>query len=166
MLRSKFRGGDNATRHINNIIAPGFPCQRLVIVEVYTPSGSWSSYPPHKHDVHKVAPDGSLIEADLEEVYYFKIDRAGGYAMQRVYTGEDSPLAVAGYPIDAVMVVHNNDAVIVPEGYHPVTSAPGYLTYYLNILAGSAQALTATDDPAHTWVKSTYQARDPRIPIY
>ncbi len=162
----EIRGGDNATRHINSIIPPVFACQRLVIVEVYTPSGNWSSYPPHKHDVHNVAPDGTLIEADLEEIYYYKIDRPGGYAMQRVYTGADSPLAQAGFPIDAAMVVHSDDVVLVPEGYHPVTSAPGYLTYYLNVLAGSAQVLTATDDPDHTWVKSTYQSRDPRIPIY
>jgi 5-deoxy-glucuronate isomerase len=162
----EIRGGDNATRHINNIIPPGFGCQRLVVVEVYTPSGNWSSYPPHKHDVHRVAPDGTLIEADLEEVYYYKIDRAGGYAMQRVYTGADSPLAQAGYPIDAAVVVHTDEVVLVPEGYHPVTSAPGYMTYYLNVLAGSAQVLTATDDPTHAWVKETYQERDPRVPVY
>jgi 5-deoxy-glucuronate isomerase len=162
----EIRGGDNATRQINRIMPPGFPCSRLVVVEVYTPSGSWSSYPPHKHDVHKVNPDGSLLEADLEEVYYYKIDRPEGYAFQRIYTGADSPLKLAGHPFDCVVMARDNAAVLVPEGYHPVTSAPGYNTYYLNILAGSAQSLAASDDPQYAWVKGTYRSRDPRVPLY
>jgi 5-deoxy-glucuronate isomerase len=137
-----------------------------VVVEVYTPPGSWSSYPPHKHDVHRVAADGTLIEADLEEVYFYKIDRPGGFAYQRIYTDATSPLHQAGYPIDAVLIARDNDAVLVPEGYHPVVSAPGYTTYYLNILAGSAQSLANVDDPAHAWVKDAYHGRDPRVPIY
>jgi 5-deoxy-glucuronate isomerase len=162
----EIRGGDNATRQINGILPPGFPCDRLVIVEVYTPSGNWSSYPPHKHDIHKVAADGTLIEADLEEVYYFKIDKPEGFAYQRVYTDPESPLHVAGKPIDAVILARDGDAVLVPEGYHPVVAAPGYNCYYLNVLAGSAQSLANTDDPAHTWVKHSYRGRDPRIPMY
>ncbi|MEN9936763.1 MAG: 5-deoxy-glucuronate isomerase, partial [Chloroflexota bacterium] len=71
----EIRGGDNATRQINGIIPPGFPCHRLVIVEVYTPGGSWSSYPPHKHDVHKTDAAGTVLEADLEEIYYYKFDK-------------------------------------------------------------------------------------------
>jgi 5-deoxy-glucuronate isomerase len=148
------------------MIAPGFDCHRLVVVEVYTPSGSWSSYPPHKHDVHKEHDDGQLLEADLEEVYYYKIDKPGGFAIQRVYTGADSPLQQAGTPIDALVLARSDDVVLVPEGYHPVTSAPGYTTYYLNVLAGSAQALTATEDPQHAWVRSSYTSKDPRVPIY
>jgi 5-deoxy-glucuronate isomerase len=162
----ELRGGDNASRQINGIIRPGFGCDRLVVVEVYTPSGNWSSYPPHKHDVHAVDADGKLLEADLEEIYYYKIDRPEGYAFQRIYTGETSPLQRAGDPIDAVLTARNNDLVLVPEGYHPVVSAPGYTTYYLNALAGSAQALTARDDPAYTWVKDSYKGKDPRVPIY
>jgi 5-deoxy-glucuronate isomerase len=162
----EIRGGDNATRHINNMIAPGFDCHRLVVVEVYTPSGSWSSYPPHKHDVHRQEAGGALVEADLEEVYYYKIDRPGGFAIQRIYTGADSPLQQAGTPIDAVVLARNDDVVLVPEGYHPVASAPGYTTYYLNVLAGSAQALTATEDPQHAWVRSSYTSKDPRVPVY
>ncbi len=162
----EIRGGDNATRQINAIIPPGFPCQRLVVVEVYTPGGNWSSYPPHKHDVHRVAADGTLIEADLEEVYFYKIDRPDGFAYQRIYTDAVSPLHQAGLPIDAVLIAHDNDVVLVPEGYHPVASAPGYTTYYLNILAGSAQSLANVDDPAHSWVKDSYHERDPRVPVY
>jgi 5-deoxy-glucuronate isomerase len=162
----EIRGGDHATRHINRIIPPGFPCGRLVVVEVYTPAGNWSSYPPHKHDIHKVGPDGTLLEADLDEIYYYKIDRPEGYALQRVYTDPESPLHRAGFPIDAAVMARNNDVVLVPEGYHPVSSPPGYTTYYLNVLAGSAQSLAASDDPAYAWVKDTYQERDPRVPIY
>ena len=162
----EIRGGDNVTRQINGIIRPGFDCDRLVVVEVYTPSGNWSSYPPHKHDVHRVGDDGKLLEADLEEVYYYKIDRPEGYAFQRVYTGETSPLHKAGSPFDEVLLLRNDDLVLIPEGYHPVTSTPGYTSYYLNVLAGSAQSLAAADDPQYSWVKDTYRSKDARVPIY
>jgi 5-deoxy-glucuronate isomerase len=162
----EIRGGDHATRQINQMLPPGFPCQRLVLVEVYTPGGNWSSYPPHKHDVHTVDAAGNLVQADLDEVYYYKIDRPEGYALQRVYTDADSPLQRAGHPIDAAVIAHNNDVVLIPEGYHPVSSPVGYTTYYLNVLAGSAQSLAAYDDPDYAWVKGSYQSQDPRVPIY
>lgn len=160
------RGGDNASRQINDLLPPGSPVHRLVLVEVYTPSGNWSSYPGHKHDVHLVDANGRLIEADLEEVYFYKIDKPEGYAYQRVYTDEQSPLHQAGYPIDALVRAEDNCAVIVPEGYHPVVSAPGYTTYYLNVLAGSAQSLANQDDPRYKWVKESYKGVDPRVPLY
>lgn len=153
----EIRGGGNATRQINSILPPGFDCHRLVCVEVYTPSGNWSSYPPHKHDVHRVAPDGTLLEADLEEIYFYKIDKPEGYAYQRVYTDDRR--------IDALMMAHNHDAVLVPEGYHPVVSAHGYTTYYLNFLAGSAQSLANADDPQYAWIKDTWTDKDPRMPV-
>jgi 5-deoxy-glucuronate isomerase len=159
------RGGDNVSRQINDLLPPGSPVHRLVLVEVYTPSGNWSSYPGHKHDVH-IEENGKLIEADLEEVYFYKIDHPNGYAYQRVYTDERSPLHQAGYPIDALVRATDNTAVLVPEGYHPVTSAPGYTTYYLNVLAGSAQSLANQDDPNATWVKTTYKGVDSRVPLY
>lgn len=160
------RGGDNASRQINDLLPPGSPVHRLVLVEVYTPSGNWSSYPGHKHDVHREAADGTLLEADLEEIYFYKIDKPHGYAYQRVYTDEQSPLHQAGYPIDALIRAEENCAVIVPEGYHPVVSAPGYTTYYLNVLAGSAQSLANQDDPRYAWVKESYRGVDPRLPLY
>ncbi|MCB9421719.1 MAG: 5-deoxy-glucuronate isomerase [Ardenticatenaceae bacterium] len=160
------RGGDNVSRQINDLLPPGSPVHRLVLVEVYTPSGNWSSYPPHKHDVHIEDADGNLIEADLEEVYFYKIDKPEGYAYQRVYTDDNSPMQQAGNPIDALVKAENNCAVLVPEGYHPVVSAPGYTTYYLNVLAGSAQSLANQDDPNFTWVKDAYQGVDSRLPLY
>lgn len=153
----EIRGGTNATRQINGILPPGFNCQRIVAVEVYTPSGNWSSYPGHKHDVHREDADGKLLEADLEEIYFYKFDRPGGYAYQRVYNDERS--------IDAVMMAQEHDAVLVPEGYHPVVSAHGYTTYYLNFLAGSAQSLANSDDPDYAWVKDSWTWQDPRLPI-
>jgi 5-deoxy-glucuronate isomerase len=160
------RGGDNVTRQINDLLPPGSPVHRLVLVEVYTPSGNWSSYPPHKHDVHIEDEEGNLVEADLEEVYFYKIDKPEGFAYQRVYTDENSPLHQAGQPIDALVRAENNCAVLVPEGYHPVVSAPGYTTYYLNVLAGSAQSLANQDDPNFTWVKEAYEGIDGRLPLY
>ncbi len=153
----EIRGGANATRQINGIINPGFDCHRLVAVEVFTPSGNWSSYPPHKHDEHRVAPDGTLLEADLEEVYFYKIDRAEGYAIQRVYTQDGR--------LDETLVARSDDVVLVPEGYHPVVSAHGYTTYYLNFLAGSAQSLANSDDPDYAWIKQTWTWKDTRLPL-
>jgi 5-deoxy-glucuronate isomerase len=160
------RGGDNVSRQINDLLPSNSPVHRLVLVEVYTPSGNWSSYPPHKHDIHLKDDQGNLLEADLEEVYFYKIDKPEGYAYQRVYTGQTSPLHKAGCPIDALVRADNNCAVLVPEGYHPVVSAPGYTTYYLNVLAGSAQTLANQDDQKYTWVTETYKQKDNRLPLY
>ena len=81
----EIRGGGTATRQINSIFPPGFDCHRLVCVEVYTPGGNWSSYPPHKHDVHREDENGNLLEADLEEIYFYKMEQTTGFAVQRVY---------------------------------------------------------------------------------
>jgi 5-deoxy-glucuronate isomerase len=153
----EIRGGGNATRQINKMIPPGFDCARLVVVEVYTPSGNWSSYPPHKHDQHRVDENGGLLEADLEEIYFYKIDRPEGYAYQRVYTDDRS--------LDELILVRDSHLVLSPRGYHPVVAAHGYNCYYLNVLAGSAQSLAASDDPAFAWVKDTWTTKDPRLPL-
>jgi len=153
----EIRGGHSATRQINSVFPPGFDCHRLVSVEVYTPGGNWSSYPPHKHDVHREDEQGHILEADLEEIYYYKIDKPRGYAIQRVYNDDRS--------LDAVMVAHHNDMVLVPYGYHPVSAAHGYNCYYLNFLAGSAQSLANSDDPDYAWVQQTWTGKDPRVPM-
>ncbi len=153
----EMRGGANASRQINGMINPGFDCHRLIAVEVYTPSGNWSSYPPHKHDEHRTAPDGSLLEADLEEIYFYKFDRPEGYALQRVYTKDGR--------LDETLLARDSDVVLVPEGYHPVVSAHGYTAYYLNFLAGSAQSLANSDDPDYAWIKGTWTWKDPRLPV-
>jgi 5-deoxy-glucuronate isomerase len=139
------------------MIPPGFPSSRLVVVEVYTPSGNWSSYPPHKHDEHIVDQAGNVLEADLEEIYFYKIDRPEGFAYQRIYTSDRK--------IDELIMARDSHLVLSPQGYHPVVAAPGYNCYYLNMLAGSAQSLAATDDPDHAWVKETWKDQDPRLPL-
>lgn len=148
----EIRGGANATRQINHILKPEFPAQRLLLVEVYTPSGNWSSYPPHKHDIHN-PPD----EVDLEELYYYKVDRPEGYAIQRVYTADGR--------LDQTLTVRDGELVLVPEGYHPVVAAHGYNVYYLNALAGSARSMAASDDPDYAWVRDSWREQDPRVPL-
>jgi 5-deoxy-glucuronate isomerase len=151
-IEVEIRGAGNATRQINKIIRPEFAAHRLLVVEVYTPSGNWSSYPPHKHDVHN--PPG---EVDLEEIYYYRVDRPEGYAIQKVYTPDRS--------IDETITVRDGEMVLIPEGYHPVVAAHGYNVYYLNALAGSARSMAASDDPDYLWVRETWREKDPRVPV-
>ena len=151
--RVEIRGGGNATRQIHHMLTPEFPAQRLLVVEVYTPAGNWSSYPPHKHDVHNPP-----AEVDLEEIYYYRIDRPEGYAIQRVYTADRR--------LDATLTVRDRELVLIPEGYHPVVAAHGYNVYYLNALAGSARSMAASDDPDYAWVRSTWREQDPRVPLF
>jgi len=154
----EFRGGDNASRQINRILPPGSKCNKLVCVEVYTPSGNWSSFPAHKHDERRTDPStGKLTEADLEEIYFYKMDKTQGFAIQKVYNDNRS--------LDELVEAHINDAVLVPEGYHPVIAGHGYNVYYLNFLAGSDQSLANTDDPDHKWVYNTWKSIDSRLPI-
>ena len=148
----EIRGGGNATRQINGIFKPGFPADRLMVVEVYTPSGNWSSYPPHKHDEHRPP-----AEVDLEEFYYYRVDAPEGYAIQKVYTPSRS--------IDETVTVRDGELVLVPEGYHPVVAAHGYNVYYLNALAGSARSMAASDDPDYEWVRNEWRDKDPRLPL-
>jgi 5-deoxy-glucuronate isomerase len=153
----EIRGGDNATRQINSLIEPGFGCQRLVSVEVYTPSGNWSSFPAHKHDERILDENGNVKEARLEETYFYKVDKPQGYAIQQIYSQDRS--------LDEIAVARNNDLVMIPSGYHPVAAGHGYNVYYLNFLTGSDQLLTATDDPDHKWIYDSWSGRDPRIPM-
>jgi 5-deoxy-glucuronate isomerase len=148
----EIRGGGNATRQIHHMIKPGFPAHRLLVVEVYTPAGNWSSYPPHKHDVHNPPQ-----EVDLEEIYYYRVARPEGYAIQKVYTKDRR--------IDQTLTVRDGELVLVPEGYHPVVAAHGYDVYYLNALAGSARSMAASDDPDYAWVRGEWRDKDPRLPL-
>jgi 5-deoxy-glucuronate isomerase len=141
----EIRGAGNAARQINHIVKPEFPAHRLLIVEVFTPSGNWSSFPPHKHDVSNMP-----AEADLEEIYYYRIDPPDGFGLQRLYTADGR--------IDEAYVIHDGDLLLVPEGYHAFAVAQGYTGYYLNILAGneSIRTMQPIDDPAYHWVRSTW----------
>ncbi|HEX4032043.1 MAG TPA: 5-deoxy-glucuronate isomerase [Terracidiphilus sp.] len=152
MVGIEIRGGGNATRQIHDMIPPSFAAHRLIVVEVFTPSGNWSSFPPHKHDVHN--PPG---EVDLEEIYYYRIEKPEGFAIQRVYTRDKH--------LDETLTVRDGELVLIPEGYHPVAAAHGYNVYYLNALAGSARSLAASDDPDYAWVRGAWNEKDPRLPM-
>jgi 5-deoxy-glucuronate isomerase len=144
-VRIEIRGAGNAARQINHIIKPEFEADRLLVVEVYTPNGNWSSVPPHKHDVSRMP-----AEADLEEIYYYRIDPADGFALQRLYT-EDGR-------IDQAWTIKDGDLLLVPEGYHAFAVAHGYTGYYLNILAGAepVRTMQPADDPSYAWVRGTW----------
>src|SRR6266852_4322589 len=149
---SSLRGGGNASRQIVDVMTPAFPADKLMVIEVYTPGGNWSSYPPHKHDVHNPP-----AEVDLDEIYYYRMNRPGAFAHQRLYSSDRQR--------DTVVTVHDGDAVLVHEGYHPVVAGSGYDTYYLNFIAGSARSLAITEDPIHTWIRSSWKDVDPRLPL-
>jgi 5-deoxy-glucuronate isomerase len=146
----EIRGGGNATRQIVDVMPPAFPADRLLVCEVFTPGGNWSSYPPHKHDV-----DDPPREADLEEVYYFRFREANGYGFHRVYNHRHD---------DTLRVTHG-DVVAVRDGFHPFVTAYGYDAYYLNVLAGERRSMAATDDPRFAHFRHQWPLPDPRLPL-
>jgi 5-deoxy-glucuronate isomerase len=159
----ELRGAGQASRQVNNFCRPdSFEADKLIAVEVLTPGGNWSSWPPHKHD-----EDRPPEETQLEEVYYFEIAGQGdtqGLGYQRVYSsGPDRR-------IDVRAEVRTGDVVLVPYGWHgPSMAAPGYDMYYLNVMAGPGEerAWRFCDDPAHAWVRGSWagQALDSRLPM-
>ena len=121
------------------VVADTIAAQRLLVGETYNPPGLWSSYPPHKHDVHEPP-----AESKLEEVYHFRVKPGQGFGIQRVY----------GEGFDETYAVHDRDTVTINKGYHPVAAAPGYRLYYLWILAGEERIMHPREDPDHAWVPS------------
>ena len=151
----ELRGAGQMSRQINNFCGPDTDfADRLIAVEVITPGGNWSSYPPHKHD-----EDVPGVETALEEIYYFEV-ADGGFAYQRAY----------GPGIDILEEVRSGDHVLLPSGYHgPSMAAPGYDLYYLNVMAGPGErAWRFTDDPAHAWIRDSWEGQeiDPRLRRY
>jgi len=119
------------------LVAGGIPAQRLLVGETYNGPGLWSSYPPHKHDVHR-PPE----ETKLEEVYHFRVNPPQGFGFQRIY----------GQGFDESYAVLDRDTVTITRGFHPVAAAPGYALYYLWVLAGAERVMHPRDDEAHAWV--------------
>lgn len=156
------RGAGNATRQVSHIIAPDFPADRLLMVEVLTPSGNWSSWPPHKHDV-----DAMPGEAVLEEIYYYRFRRPEAWAVQRLYRRSGSPLERSSGMRDELWVVRSGEAVVVTDGYHPFAATHGDDAYYLNALAGDRRTMACSFDPDLDWVRGTWDAMapDPRVPL-
>jgi 5-deoxy-glucuronate isomerase len=149
---SSLRGGGNVSRQIVELINPDFPADRLIVVEVYTPGGNWSSYPPHKHDVHD-PPN----EVDLDEIYYYRMKQPEAFAFQYLYSADNAE--------GRILKTKDGDAILVRSGYHPVVAGPGYDIYYLNFIAGSARTMAITEDPQHAWIRSTWKETDPRVPL-
>jgi 5-deoxy-glucuronate isomerase len=124
------------------------------VVEVFTPSGNWSSYPPHKHDEDD--PPGEVV---LEETYYFRTRDPAAFAVQRLYS--------APRGLDLTATVRDGDLLLVPFGYHTTAAAHGYDLYYLNALAGDRRSMAAADDPALAWIRDAWNDmdKDPRVPM-
>ena len=150
-------GGDNATRQFNDLIPPGFGCNSIVVREVYTPSGNWSSFPAHKHDERILAEDGTVLEPIQEETYFYKFQKPEAYAIQQVYTKDRS--------LDEIVRPRHNDVVMIPKGYHPVVAEHGFHCYYLNFLAGTDQCLANTTDTDHEWIYDSWTSKDNRLPL-
>jgi 5-deoxy-glucuronate isomerase len=159
-VTTELRGAGSSSREVRNLAAAHtFAAERVIVVEVLTPAGNWSSYPPHKHD------DAAAGEAELEEIYYYEVaDGPGGagLAYQQLY-------GTPQRPIELLAQVGSGDVVLIPHGWHgPAMAAPGYDLYYLNVMAGPGErAWRVSDDPAHAWVKGTWpdQRVDPRLPF-
>ncbi|WP_327266779.1 5-deoxy-glucuronate isomerase [Streptomyces sp. NBC_01232] len=160
----ELRGAGQCSRQVNNFAAAGpdgFDCDRLIAVEVLTPGGNWSSYPPHKHDEHHPGE-----ESRLEEIYYFEIAPHGdtpGLGYQRV---TPSPAGKT----DVLAEVRTGDAVLIPDGWHgPSIAAPGHDMYYLNVMAGpgATREWLIRDHPDHGWIRGTWDGQDvdPRLPF-
>src|SRR5690242_6550454 len=149
----ELRGAGQASRQVNNFCSPeAFEADKLIAVEVLTPSGNWSSYPPHKHDV-----DEPGVEVALEEIYYFEVEDGpdgAGLGYHRTYGSGP------GREIDVLQEVRSGDVILVPHGYHgPSMAAPGYHLYYLNVMAGpgAERVWRFTDDPVHAWIRPTWE---------
>jgi len=157
----ELRGAGSCSRQVNNYaLGNDLETDHLLVCEVLTPGGNWSSYPPHKHDVH------SEIERELEEIYLFDVRRGPdgpGFAFHRTYGTPERP-------IDISEQVRAGDVILTPHGFHgPSMAAPGYDLYYLNVMAGPAQdrIWLMTDDPAHHWIRDTWDSQkvDHRLPM-
>lgn len=153
-MRKEMRGGANATRQVNHILGPDLPAERLLLYEVYTPSGFWSGWPPHRHD----GQNGSLR---IEETYYYKIMPGNGWAIHRNYSPEDG--------FDELLLAQDGDLILAPKGYHPVAAAPGSNVYYLNFMAGEAaneaRARPPVDDPAWGWMRQDWAGQPMDLPF-
>ena len=138
-LAQETRGKGNNVRHVTNIIPEWEAADALLVVEVITPAGNTSSYPPHKHD-----QDNLPHESLLEETYYHRLNPPQGFAFQRVYTDDRS--------LDEAMAVEDGDVTLVPKGYHPCATTHGYDLYYLNVMAGPKRTWKFHNAPEHAWM--------------
>jgi len=148
-VRVEVRGKGVTERRIHWILSERDPAARLLLVEVLTPAGHWSTYPPHKHDEDKAG-----VERALEELYYYRFNPDQGFAFQGIYT-KSSPSSSGGGQgggLNVSIRARHEDLVLVPRGYHVVSVAPGHDCYYLNAMAGAVREWLFTTDPDHEWL--------------
>jgi len=143
-VTQEVRGKGTNTRYVTNILPETAPADSLLVVEVMTPGGHTSSYPPHKHD-----RDDLPRESLLEETYYHRLNPPQGFAFQRVYTDAD---AQGVRELDETMTVEDGDVTLVPRGYHPCAAIHGYDLYYLNVMAGPRRTWKFHNAPEHEWL--------------
>jgi 5-deoxy-glucuronate isomerase len=149
-IQTAIRGGANLQRGVSTLLDSDDYSERLTVYEIHTPSGNWSSFPPHRHDTR----DGSSYH---EEIYYYRLKPANGFAIQRIYTRDTD--------LDVAIPVENGDVVLIHEGYHPVVKAPGTNSYYLNFLAGDVRKITAINDPNYDWLAKDWTGQPISIPL-
>lgn len=165
-VRVELRGGGVCSRQVNNFAAAdAFEADRLIAVEVLTPGGNWSSYPPHKHDEHRPG-----AESALEEIYYFEIASGAGRAETPGVGYQRVTPSGPGRNTEVLAEVRSGDAVLIPNGWHgPSIAAPGHDMYYLNVMAGpgSDREWLIQDHPEHAWVRDSWRGQplDPRLPL-
>jgi 5-deoxy-glucuronate isomerase len=143
-LGQEMRGKGTNTRYVTNILPESEPADSLLVVEVITPGGHTSSYPPHKHD-----RDDLPAESALEETYYHRLNPPQGFAFQRVYTDADER---GVREMDEAMAIEDGDVVLVPKGYHPCAACHGYDLYYLNVMAGPKRTWKFHNAAEHEWL--------------
>ncbi len=153
-IKSEVRGGGAARRQVNHVLAHPMPAERLILYEVYVPGGAWSGYPPHCHD-------GYGGSAHLDETYYFRTDPENGVALHRNYRRDTD--------FEEIFAVRNTDLVLVTQGFHSTSAAPGSNLYFLNYLAGELlddqRAQPPYDDPDYAWLKDNYTSNLLQLPL-
>jgi 5-deoxy-glucuronate isomerase len=149
-IRTSIRGDANVKRGVTTLLDGDEYSERVTVYEIHTPSGNWSSFPPHRHDTR----DGSSYH---EETYYYRLRPADGFAIQRIYTRDTD--------LDVAIPIGNGDLVLIHEGYHPVVKAPGTNSYYLNFLAGDVRKINAVNDPHYDWVTKDWSGQGIEIPL-
>lgn len=153
-MQVEMRGGGHALRQVSHILGPHLPAERLILYEVYTPSGSWSGWPPHRHD-------GQMGSLYLEETYYYKVNPRTGWAIHRNYSPEEG--------LDELLLARDGELILAPKGYHPVVAPPGSNVYYLNYMAGEAlceqRATPPVDEPEWAWMRQDWSGQPMALPI-
>ena len=153
-MRVEMRGGANAARQVSHILGPDLPAERLILYEVYTPSGHWSGWPPHRHD-------GQLGSVYIEETYHYHVTPPAGWAVHRNYSPEDG--------LDELLLARDGDVILAPRGYHPVAAAPGrnvyYLTYRAGEVTGEARRTAPVDEDRWAWMRQDWAGKPLELPI-